>query len=147
MIEESKARFDRDAAGLDDVIQVLLKGHQLIEEAITRFVESHLVHPEHLSDASLRFYQKSTLARALCHDRNQAAEWTLIHAINALRNTVGHASRSLERDKRLARVRRIFFKEAPEGLQQALIQDPSEADIISAACGKSLTFLDGLDKK
>ncbi len=135
------------ATPIDDVVRELTDGHLLIEEAISRFVEQNLPHPAYLSDASLRFYQKSTLARALCPADPLAGEWTLIHAINALRNSLGHALHSPERDKRVARVRRTFFKETPDTPARAALQDAPDAEVIAAACAHCLAFICALEKK
>lgn len=132
---------------VDDAVRELVHGHLLMEEAITRFVEHHLSHPAYFSDASLRFYQKSTIARALCPGDPLAGEWMLIHAINALRNTLGHALRSPERDKRVARVRRTFFKETPGTPERDALQDVSDEEVVKAACAHCLAFVRALEKK
>lgn len=137
----------RESTEVDNVVRELVHGHLLMEEAITRFVEQHLSHPHYFSDASLRFYQKSTLARSLCPGNPEAAEWLLIHAINALRNTLAHALRSEERDKRVARVRRTFFKETSETPERAALQDATDEAVVKAACAHCLAFLHALEKK
>jgi hypothetical protein len=125
----------------DEVVHVLLKGHLLIEAALTRVIEQHLFHPEYLSDASLRFYQKSSIARALCLRKDKRGEWTLMHALNALRNTLAHKLQSEEREKRVARVRRTYFKEAPDGAEKETLREASDAAVIAAACAHCAGFL------
>jgi hypothetical protein len=134
-------RFEEEMQAVDDVVHVLAKGHLLIEEALTRVIELHLVHPEYLSDASLRFYQKSSIARALCLHKDKLGEWTLMHAINALRNTLAHKLQSEEREKRVARVRRTYFKEAPDGSDIATLTEASDSAVIAAACAHCARFL------
>lgn len=136
-----------DSSGVDDVVRELVHGHLLMEEAITAFVEQHLSHPYYFSDASLRFYQKSTIARALCPGDPQAGEWLLVHAINALRNTLGHALHSPERDKRVARIRRTFFKETQGAPGPTALQEAPDAEVMKAACAHCLAFLRSLEKK
>ena len=143
--EKAKRGFEEKMQAVDDVVHVLVKGHLLIEEALTRVIEPHLFHPEYLSDASLRFYQKSSIARALCLRKDKLGEWTLMHAINALRNTLAHKLQSEERDKRVARVRRTYFKEAPDSPDVAALREASDATVIVAACAHCVGFLASLE--
>jgi hypothetical protein len=136
--------FEHGMDQIDDVVDVTVKGQLLIEEAITRLVDQYLAQPEYLSDASLRFYQKSSLARALCRGKDKSGEWTLMHAINALRNTLAHALESEERQRRVARVRRTYFKEAPDGPDKEALRDASDAVVIRAACVHCIRFIASL---
>lgn len=139
--DKARKRFEEEMQAVDEVVHVLVKGHLLIEEALTRVIELHLFHPEYLSDASLRFYQKSSIARALCLRKDKPGEWTLMHAINALRNTLAHKLQSEEREKRVARVRRTYFKEAPDGSDIEALREASDAAVIAAACAHCAGFL------
>jgi hypothetical protein len=145
--ETASGRFQDELDSIDEVVEVLVKGHLLIEAAITRIVEMHLRHPEFLSDASLRFYQKSTIARSFFPGEDALSDWHLIHAVNALRSTLSHALRSAERDKRVARVRRTFFKEAPDGPLKESLRDASDAQVIAAACAHCMAFLSGFESE
>lgn len=139
--EKAKKRFEEEMESVDEVVHVLMKGHLLIEETLTRIIEQHLFHPEWLSDASLRFYQKSSIARSLCLRRHKLGEWTLMHALNALRNTLAHKLQSEERERRVARVRRTYFKEAPDSPEKDRLRDASDAAVIKAACAHCAGFL------
>ncbi|MEA3195499.1 MAG: hypothetical protein QOD26_3832 [Betaproteobacteria bacterium] len=125
--------------GIDEVAETLAKGHLLIEAALTGFIERRLVHGTHLADASLRFYQKSAIARALCRHQDESAVWTLMHALNALRNTLGHRLRSEERDRRMTRVHRTWLK-----VHGTLENEPPDAFVVQAACTHCLAFLTAL---
>lgn len=139
--ESAKRRFEEEMESVDEIVHVLMKGHLLIEETLTSIIEQHLFHPEWLSDASLRFYQKSSIARSLCLRRDKLGEWTLMHALNAVRNTLAHKLQSGEREKRVARVRRTYFKEAPDGPEKDRLKDASDAAVIKAACAHCAGFL------
>lgn len=139
--ENAKKRFEEEMESVDEVVHALLKGHLLIEEMLTRIIEQHLFHPEYLFDASLRFYQKSSIARSLCLRKDKLGEWTLMHALNALRNTLAHKLQSEERERRVARARRAYFKEAPDGRENDRLKDASDAAVIKAACAHCAGFL------
>lgn len=139
--EKAKKRFEEEIDSVDELVHVLTKGHLLIEETLTRIIEQHLFHPQYLSDASLRFYQKSSIARSLCLRRDKLGEWMLMHALNALRNTLAHKLQSEEREKRVARVRRTYFKETPDGPEKDRLKDASDAAVIKAACAHCAGFL------
>ncbi|WP_250493774.1 hypothetical protein [Caballeronia sp. GAWG1-1] len=89
-IDIAHARFVQEMNSVDDTVHVLLKGHLLIEEALSKTIDQFVFHREHLEEARLSFADKMNVSRALCLRKNQFGEWELIAAINALRNVVGH---------------------------------------------------------
>ena len=50
-------RFRAEMSSLDEIAMVLLKGHLLLEESLTRILGKYVFHPEHLSEARLTFYE------------------------------------------------------------------------------------------
>jgi hypothetical protein len=134
-------RFQEEMSSVDDLVHVLLKGHLLIEEALTRILELYLFYPEHLTDARLTFNQKALLCRALCLRKNQKGEWELISSLNSLRNELAHKLRSPEREKRLQRVKQIFFREIAEFNNIEAVKKQSDSNIIMAACAECAGFL------
>lgn len=144
MIEEVSyaiKRFEEEMSAVDDLVHVLLKGHLLIEEALTRILELYLLHPEHLSEAKLTFNQKTLLCRALCLRKNQNGEWELISSLNSLRNELAHRLRSPEREKRLLRVKQIFFREIAEFDNIEAVKKQSDSNIVLAACAECAGYL------
>lgn len=134
-------RFQAEMAHVDEVVHVLLKGHLLIEEALTRILEQHVFHREHLSEARLSFNQRMFLARSLCLRKNNNGEWELIAAINSLRNELAHQLKSPEREKKLNKVKNLYFREAAglEGIEN--IRKESDSTILYFACGHCSGFL------
>jgi len=126
---------------IDEVAHVLLKGHLLIEEALTRIIEKFTYHPQHLTEANLRFFQKVQIARALCLRKDQFGEWELILAINSLRNEVAHKLQSPNRDKKFDRVKEVYFREVAGFPEAAERRNASDATILMFACGHCTGFL------
>jgi len=88
-------RFRQEMESVDEVAHVLLKGHLLLEEALSAIIDQYVFHREHLTQARLTFAQKILLARSLCLRKNMLGEWELIAAINALRNDLAHRLREI----------------------------------------------------
>src|SRR5688572_30754256 len=105
-------RFREEMASIDEVAHVLLKGHLLLEEAISLILDQYVFHREHVANARLSFHQKSLLARALCLRKDRLGEWEVIAAINALRNDLAHKLNSPGRGSKLATVKELYFREA-----------------------------------
>ena len=82
-------RFRQEMESVDEVAHVLLKGHLLLEEAISAVLDQYVFHRQHMAQARLSFAQKAFLARALCLRKNNLGEWEVIAAINSLRNDLG----------------------------------------------------------
>jgi hypothetical protein len=89
-LSDSIQRFQQEMEHVDEVLHVLLKGHLLLEEVLTKILEQYLFHRQHLDGARLTFHQKSALGRALCLRKDHLGEWELLAVINALRNEVAH---------------------------------------------------------
>ena len=140
-IDATIERFRQEMAHVDEAAQVLLKGHLLIEEALTSILERHVFHPEHLADARLSFHQKSQLARSLALRKNKLGEWELMAAINALRNEISHQLNSEDRDKKLARVKELYFREAEESSAIEAVKRESDAVVLFGACAHCAGFL------
>jgi len=134
-------RFSDEMTNVDEVAHVLLKGHLLLEEAISLILDQYVFHREHLSQARLSFHQKTLLARSLCLRKNKFGEWDLIAAINALRNDLAHNLNSPDRAKKLATLKEIYFRQA-DGLEQIDdIKKESDASILFCACAHCAGFL------
>lgn len=105
-------RFKKEMGSDDELLQVLLKGHLLLEESLENILNLSVFHREHLDEARLSFYQKFQIARSFCLRKNKFGEWDLIAAINALRNDLAHNLNSSTRDRKLAVVKDLYFREA-----------------------------------
>ena len=134
-------RFRREMGTVDEVAHVLLKGHLLLEEALSAVLDQYVFHREHLEEARLTFAQKMQLARALCLRKNALGEWDLIAAINALRNNLAHQLKSPDRAKRLTKVKDLYFREAAGFERIEEIKNESDAVVLFNACGHSAGFL------
>lgn len=127
-------RFRKEMANVDEVAHVLLKGHLLLEEAISLVLDQYVFHREHLGDARLSFHQKALLARSLCLRKNLVGEWELIAAINTLRNDLAHKLNSPERERKLAKVKELYFREAASfsGIEE--VKKEPDAVVLFNAC-------------
>lgn len=134
-------RINAEIVTVDEVAHVLLKGHLLLEESLSRIIEQYVFHREHISEARLTFSQKVSLARALCLRKNNIGEWDLISSINSLRNELAHRLNSPERDKKLSRVRDIYFREAAGFKHIEEIKKESDQVILLNACAHCAGFL------
>lgn len=138
-------RFAKEMEEVDEVVNVLLKGHLLIEEALTRIIELYVFHRKYLDDAKLNFAQKLQVARSLGLRKNEFGEWELIKAINVLRNEVAHNLRSPEREKKLDKVKEVFYREAAGHPKLAELKTESNQTILLAACAHCAGFLSALE--
>lgn len=134
-------RFKREMETVDDDAHVLLKGHLLLEEAMSEIIDQYVFHRENVEDARLSFAQKLHLSKALCLRKNTFGEWALISAINTLRNDLAHQLNSTEREKKLAKVRELYFREAAgyAGIEE--LKKEADVVILFNACAHCAGFL------
>ena len=133
--------FESEMKQVDALVHVLLKGHLLIEEALSRIIEQYVFHAEHLREARLTFNQKLLVARALCLRKARLGEWELLTALNKLRNEIAHKLQSGERDKKVGRVKALYFREAPLGSELSRAKKLPDETIILNACAHCYGFL------
>ncbi|MBC5786392.1 hypothetical protein H8N03_25870 [Ramlibacter sp. USB13] len=126
---------------MDEAVHVLLKGHLLIEEALNRILEQYVFHREHLEDARLTFNQKVLIGRSLALRKNNIGEWELIAAINTLRNELAHRLNSPERERKLKRVKELYFREAAGFPAMEEVKAAPDAHVLMNACGHCAGFL------
>jgi hypothetical protein len=137
----SVARFAAAVETMDEMVHVLLKGHLLLEEVLAEIIDNHVFHREDAASARLSFAQKVHIARAVCLRKNKLGEWELVDAINSLRNDLAHRLTSPEREKKLQRVKTIYFREAAGFERIPEIKAQPDHDIVLAACAHCYGFL------
>jgi hypothetical protein len=121
-----------------------LKGHLLIEEALTGILELHVFHPEHLEAARLSFHHKACIVRALGLRKDKFGEWDLLQAINTLRNDLAHQLHSDQREKKVQRLREVYLREAKgmEGIEE--LRDADEVTLLVNAMAHMVGFLSAM---
>ena len=134
-------RFKREMESVDDVVHVLLKGHLLLEEAMSEILDQYIFHREHVDEARLSFAQKMYLSRALCLRKNNFGEWALIAAINTLRNDLAHQLNSSSREKKLAKVKELYCREAAGFDRIEQVKKETDIIILFNACAHCAGFL------
>jgi hypothetical protein len=140
-LQASIDRFTREMSTIDEMVHVLLKGHLLLEEALALIIDQHVFHREDVAEARLSFAQKLNIAKSLCLRKNKLGEWDLVAAINGLRNDLAHRLNSPDREKKLERVKSIYFREAADFGRIETIKAQSDHEIVFAACAHCAGFL------
>lgn len=136
------ARFREEMERVDELAHILLKGHLLIEESLTRILDQYFFHREYVGEARLTFSQKMNLARSLCLRKCAFGEWDLIASINSLRNELAHRLQSPEREKRFAKVKAIYLREIAEFTELvALVKAQADANVLMNAMAHCTSFL------
>lgn len=134
--------FGDQMDNLDEVAHVILKGHLLIEEWLTRAINQHLFHPEHLvEDGRLSFSQKVTLERSLDLRRNNLGMRDVISAVNSLRNELAHSLNSPMRLKKTSTLKQLFFREASAHQNVGEMKKLTDARLLRSICAACLGFL------
>lgn len=99
---------------IDELAMVIIKGHLVIEQVLTRIIGKYVHHSNHIPDR-LNFAQLVSLARSMSLDEADNSMWNLILAVNALRNKVAHSLESQERQKAYKRLKVTYHAEIDDG--------------------------------
>ena len=140
-LEEVRAKFTDQLQTVDDVAQIVLKGHLVIEEVMTESIQTFLLHKEFVEDARLQFHQKLQLCRAISVSDQNNNMWNLIASINSVRNQLSHSLDPAGRSKRIESLNSTFAKEFPDSVPEKLDPMPKEAAICMLAIGAAIGFL------
>jgi hypothetical protein len=134
-------RFLEQMEQVDEDVLVVLKGHLLIEEALTRIIGKFVFHPDLVDHLRLRFAQRVDLARSLSIDESRNSMWELISALNMLRNEFAHALESPKRTTKTATVRALYLHEVKGMAYEAEHKLWPNHLILASAVALSLGFL------
>lgn len=140
-LTEIQAKFTEQLSYIDDVAQIVLKGHLVMEEMMTEAIQDFLLHNEFVETARLQFNQKLQLCRAMSVSDHNNNMWNLVASINALRNHLSHSLDPVERSKRIESLNSTFAQEFPDQLPEKLDPMPREAAICMLAISASLGYL------
>lgn len=83
-------KFEKILMPIEDIELILLKGHLLMEEAITDLLRCHMEYPSQFKDLRLSFEQKTRLL--LCFERSHITDndRSSILKVNSIRNKLAH---------------------------------------------------------
>lgn len=87
---ETIERFAKFVSGADDMVEIVLKCHLLIEESLTRIIWAFVHEPDFLDDARLTFSQKIGIARSMSLGDSRNPMWSLVIGFKRIRNDYGH---------------------------------------------------------
>jgi hypothetical protein len=135
--------FEEHLAMIDRLQVIVLNGHLIVESAIDNIIALMLFHPEHIQKARLEFSQKVQLARGYALRKNKDGIWGLILTIGEVRNEAAHNLTEARQNEKMAQLRRLYFREAPE--MEKLHEGASDEEIAYYACGFCTGFLGTLE--
>ncbi|GLR91858.1 hypothetical protein [Bradyrhizobium iriomotense] len=117
---------------LDPLVPVVLKGYLLIERILDNLISSICFHLDHIWNGRFTFAQKVNLARAFAFNRDNHPVWTLVLALNALRNEIAHNRLSERTQKKMDQVRRLWLAEVDEYVRMIDAEDTDPLMVIHA---------------
>lgn len=139
--EEINARFTDQLRYVDDIAQIVLKGHLVMEELMTEAISEFLLHKNYVEKARLQFHQKLQLCRSMSVSDNENSMWTLISSVNSLRNHMSHSLDHEERTKRIEALHDMFAEEFPDSVPVDESEMPRQAAICVYSISASLGYL------
>lgn len=119
-LEEIQKQFTGELREVDDVAQIVLKGHLVMEGLMTDAIETFLLHSEFVEVARLQVHQKIAICRAISTSDQQNQMWALVSSINALRNALSHSLDPDRRAKAVQNLRAVYeqqFKDMPDSVK------------------------------
>lgn len=138
-------QFKKHLEEVDPFILVVLKSHLIMESAIDNIIRLTFFHPEIILEARMNFYQKVEIVRAYSVREDEMSIWQLMHAIAELRNEVAHNLEPKKRERRMDKVRRLYYSEVSAEIAEDHKDAPDEMIVMTAA-GLCTGFLGAHEK-
>ncbi len=132
--------FEKHLHEMDAVMNVLLKGHLIIEHALDNIIDMFFFHAEHIQNRNLTFSNKLAIVRALALDKNRDDTWTMIEQINSLRNAVAHKLVIDARKKKIGALKELYFKQVEKSFAEKH-SDSDDKIIVAHSCGFCVGYL------
>ena len=107
-LKEIQDKFMGEIAYVDDLSQIVLKGHLVMEELMTEAIGRFILHGNILPEVKLQFHQKLNLCRSMSVSDQDNPMWSLIIKINSLRNHLSHSLNNDDRSKRVQSLKSNF---------------------------------------
>ncbi len=140
-LADIQAKLVKELRYVDDVAQIVLKGHLIMEELMSEALSTFVLHKECLEPARLQFYQKLNLCRGISTSEHKNNMWNLIGAVNTLRNHLSHSLDPDERSKKIESLASTYAQEFPEALPERIEDMSRESAICMLAISGCLGFL------
>lgn len=131
--------FQKHLSEVDQLAQIVLKGHLIIESALENIIQAFFFHPAHILERRLPFHHKVAICRSLCLRKDQERTWELIEAINAVRNEIAHKLDGKILGPKVARVKELYLAEGYPAKVDG--KDLSDDLIVLNGCSACVGFL------
>ena len=112
-VKDTVHRFSKFLYEADDIVEIVLKSHLMIEEALTRIISKYVLYPDFIDEAGLTFWQKVNVARSISLDDSENSMWLLVAGYNKLRNDYGHSLEPPKAQEHIKALRDRYFAELP----------------------------------
>ncbi len=139
--EEFYRNFTAKLRAVDDLANIVLKGHLIVEQDIDEIIAGYFFQPQYLlEDRTLGFERKVRLLRAVAYLNRDHQDWELLLLYNSLRNEIAHKGDGPKRKAKLDRIRAFILDGADPG--HPIDSDDEELVIFAAArCSGFLAFI------
>jgi hypothetical protein len=145
--EEFFRRFRAHLNEVDEVSNVILKGHLEVEGHLDDVVDLIFFRPEYLRKIRLSFYGKVQIAKAYCPDPN-ARDWNVIECLSEVRNSIAHKNIANTRAAKIGKLREEMSGWGLKAVHGEKVDDEKEIVVMAAArCSGFLTFLEDSVRK
>ncbi|GAB5407357.1 MAG: hypothetical protein Aurels2KO_55880 [Aureliella sp.] len=142
LMDDLIAKFVKHMPESNDITLIVLKGHLLVEEHLEIIINGFLPNHNAMQKARLTFHHKAAIAQSICWRRPEDEIWSLIFAINSLRNDLAH---NLESQKRYRKVQEVLKQHTEMSVNDPDIRDVEECsdqDQLRLAFSHILGFLE-----
>jgi hypothetical protein len=140
--DEFYAAFKKQLTEIDDIANIILKGHLIIESTLDDILRVLFFHPEQILESGNRFgfERKVQILRAMLVGSNNHPHWKIVLAVNSLRNEIAHKHAGEERHRKINRLREVCMAEVVPETKKHLENAPDD-EVATFGCAACEGFL------
>lgn len=148
--EEIKRRledFNQHFEYVDEEIQIVLKGHLVIEDILNRIIGQFVFHPTILEEIRLSFHSKVYLAKAFSVSEQENSIWKIILSINKIRNRIAHVLAPEGRQDAIENLKTLYMQEMRGSSEENVWNDKGTNIGLYYSIGLAFGFLTSFEKE
>lgn len=129
-----KAMFER-IQKYDALVLAVIKGHLAIEEAMDEYIAASVSNPLYITEDDNRFMfsRKANVYLSLCSGHHIDDIWSVLWAMNSLRNKVAHTQELGRIQEKMANLRKVLLNILTPPQIKSLEKQPDDYIVLHAS--------------
>ena len=144
-LEAELGTYVQQLREIDEIAQIILKGHLAVERQLEHIIRHILLHPNYVLEGHFGFERKVQIVRSYSLNAHDHRDWAFLGILNELRNEIAHREPGETRKQKIDKARKAFLERVfPEARKK--FENSTDETIALAICMTCGGFLDHIQE-